>query len=95
MRGSLDAYHDTFVIALLFFAVHILSLAALLYRSRYVPRPLSIWLVLGTLGYFAYSLGNIALGVEVPLIAVAPGALAEVTLLLLMLLGRVNHERRH
>nr|WP_211370046.1 DUF4386 domain-containing protein [Nonomuraea turkmeniaca] len=44
---SLDAYHDGFTIALLFFAGHILLLGILLYRSRYVPRLLGVWLALG------------------------------------------------
>jgi hypothetical protein len=88
---ALDSYHDGFIIAMLFFAVHILLLGVLLFRSGYVRRALGVWLVLGSLPYFAYSLGNLTIpGVQVPLAVVAPGALAELTLALLLLFNRVR-----
>jgi hypothetical protein len=88
---SIDAYHDTFAIALTLFGVHILTLGYLLYKSGYVPRVLGAWLMSGAPSFFAYSFGNLAVpGVAVPLLVVAPVALAELTFLLLLLFNRVN-----
>jgi hypothetical protein len=85
---SLEAYDDGYTIALLFFGAHVALLGCLLYRSG--RKVLGGWLTLGSLCYFGYGFGNLAVpGVEVPLLVVAPVAIAEVALGLLLLLGRV------
>jgi hypothetical protein len=88
---SLDAYHDGFTIALLFFGAHILALGALLYKSRYVPRLLGAWLMVASIGFFVYSIGNLAVpNADVSMFVVVPSAFGEFALLLLLLLNRVN-----
>jgi Domain of unknown function (DUF4386) len=85
--ASLDAYDDGYAIALLFFGAHIALVGCLLYLAG--RRVLGGWLVIGSLGYFVYSFGNLAVpDAEVPLFVVAPVALGEVALALLLLLGR-------
>lgn len=92
---SLDMYHDGFTIALLFFGAHILALGALLYKSRYVPRLLGAWLMVASLGFFVYILGNLAVpNADVSMLLVAPSALGELALLLLLLFIRVNRQPR-
>jgi hypothetical protein len=89
---SLDAYAHGWVISLLFFGVHILLLGYLLYRSGYVPKVLGAWLaVVGSLGLFVYSLGELAVpGVETSLLLAAPSGVGELALCLLLLFNRVN-----
>ena len=88
---SLDAYDDTFTVALLLFSVHILTLGYLLYKSGYVPRVLGAWLMFGSLWFVVYSFGNLVVpGVEVSLLVVIPPALGELAWLLLLLFNRVN-----
>jgi hypothetical protein len=90
---SLQAYEDGFTLALLFFAVHILLLGILLHKAGY-PK-LGIWLGFGSLCYFGYSIGNLAVpGAEVPLIVVAPVAFAELALVVLLLLDRLDRLNR-
>jgi len=90
---SLDAYHDGFTVALLFFGAHILALGALIYRSRYAPRLLGAWLVVASVGFFVHSIGNLAVpDAGVSMLVVAPSALGELALLLLLLFNRVNRQ---
>ena len=54
--------HDIgYKLALVFFACSILIQGYLLYISRYVPRILSVLLIVASLTYFAYSLATVAL----------------------------------
>lgn len=56
--ASLDTFSAGFLLALVFFGVHLLALGPLLYRSRYVPRAFGVLLVAGGAGYIADSLAN-------------------------------------
>jgi hypothetical protein len=90
---SLDAYNDTFTVALLLFSAHILFLGYLLYTSGYAPRVLGAWLMFGSLWFVPYSVGNLVVpGVEVSLLVVIPPALGELAWLVLLLANRVNLE---
>jgi hypothetical protein len=89
---SLDAYHDGFIVALLFFGVHILLLGVLTYRSGYFPRILGTWLVFASLGFLIYSMGNLGTGLAVPLLVVAPSAAGELALSVLMLFTKASRQ---
>ena len=82
---SLDAYHDGFTVALFLFGAHILCLGLLLARTPAAPRVLGPWLMVASLGFFVYSLDNLATSTHVSLFVVAPSALGEFSLLLWLL----------
>jgi hypothetical protein len=79
---ALDANDFMLLVWGLFFALHLLLLGYLVYRSGFLPRVLGVLLVLASLGYFAESYGTIlspgasdVLGIVVVVLAV-PGELA-------------------
>jgi hypothetical protein len=79
---ALDANDFMLLVWGLFFALHLLLLGYLVYRSGFLPRILGVLLALASLGYFAESYGTIlspgasdALGIVVVVLAV-PGELA-------------------
>jgi len=55
---SFEAFDTGFLLALLFFGIHLIVLGYLLFTSRYVPPVIGILLVAGGIGYIADSLGN-------------------------------------
>jgi len=56
--ASLDTFSTGFLLALVFFGVHLLALGCLFYRSRYVPRVFGVLLVAAGVGYIADSLAS-------------------------------------
>jgi hypothetical protein len=56
--ASLDTFSAGFLLALVFFGVHLLALGCLFYRSRYVPRVFGMLLVAAGAGYIADSLAS-------------------------------------
>jgi hypothetical protein len=57
----LNAYEYVALIWALFFALHLLVLGYVVYKSGYVPRMLGIMLVVAALGYFIDSFGTVLL----------------------------------
>ena len=57
----LNAYDDVALIWALFFALHLLVLGYLVYKSGYFPRMLGIMLVVASSGYFIDSFGTVLL----------------------------------
>jgi hypothetical protein len=93
---ALDANEFMLLVWGLFFALHLLLLGYLVYRSGFLPRILGILLVVASLGYFAESYGTILspgasdlLGIVVVALAV-PGELA---FALWLLIKGVNEEK--
>jgi hypothetical protein len=56
--AALDTFDAGFLLALVFFGVHLVVLGVLLYRSRYVPRALSVLLIAAGIGYIVDSLAR-------------------------------------
>ena len=56
--SGLETFSAGFLLALLFFGVHLVLLGILLYRSRYVPRALGILLTAAGLGYIVHGLAS-------------------------------------
>lgn len=57
--ASLDTFSTGFLLALVFFGVHLVALGFLLYRSRYVPRAFGFLLVAAGVGYILDSLAHV------------------------------------
>ena len=57
--AALDSFGTGFLLALVFFGVHLALLGLLFYRSRYVPRLLGVLLVAAGIGYGADSLASL------------------------------------
>ena len=55
--APLEAYNTMFVISLGLFAIHLLLIGYLTYRSGFVPRILGILLAIAGLGYLADAIG--------------------------------------
>ncbi len=56
---AIDTFGTGFLVALVFFGVHLVVLGLLLYRSRYVPRAFGGLLVAAGVGYIADSLASL------------------------------------
>jgi hypothetical protein len=57
----LNLHHYGFVVAEIFWGLWLLPLALLVYRSRFLPRFLGVWLVLDGFAYLALSLTSVLL----------------------------------
>ncbi|HEX2361492.1 MAG TPA: DUF4386 domain-containing protein [Jiangellaceae bacterium] len=57
--SALDTFDTGFLLALIFFGIHLVALGLLLYRSRYVPRALGALLAAGGVGYIVDSLASL------------------------------------
>jgi hypothetical protein len=57
----LDLHHHGFVVAEIFWGLWLLPLALLVYRSRFLPRFLGVWLVIDGLAYVTLSLTSVML----------------------------------
>lgn len=94
--SSLDTFATGFLLALVFFGVHLLVLGVLLYRSRYVPRALGVLLVAGGAGYIADSLANLFVadyGGLASAVVLAPAAIGELGLAAWLLVKGVKVRR--
>ncbi|OLV18868.1 DUF4386 domain-containing protein [Deinococcus marmoris] len=58
-QTALETFSASFLLALVFFGLHLLFLGALLYRSGYFPRFLGVLLMFGGLGYILDSLARL------------------------------------
>ena len=92
----LNAYEGVALIWGTFFALHLLLLGVLVYRSGYFPRILGILLAISSLGYFIDSFGNFLFpqydALYAPLVVVA-AIVGELTFALWLLIKGVNVEQ--
>ncbi len=94
--SSLDTFSTGFLLALVFFGVHLAALGFLLYRSRYVPRMLGILVVAAGLGYILDSLATFFVpghGGLASAVLVAPAVVGELGLTAWLLVKGVNVRR--
>ena len=81
--SALATFNAGFLLALVFFGVHLLALGFLLYRSRYVPRALGVLLVAAGSGYIVDSLAHVFVadyGGLVRAVLLAPAVVGELGL---------------
>jgi hypothetical protein len=81
--------------AQIFWGVWLLPLAILIWRSRFLPRFLSVWLILNGLAYVAMSLAGLLMPRYVARISdiLFPALLAELVLMLWLIIRGVNMEK--
>jgi hypothetical protein len=94
--AALDTFSAGFLLALVLFGIHLVTLGALLYRSRYLPRVLGALLVAAGLGYVADSLAGLLLaghGGLVSAVLLTPAVVGEVGLTAWLLLRGVRGPR--
>ena len=94
--AALDTFSAGFLLALVLFGVHLLTLGCLLYRSRYLPRVLGVLLVAAGVGYIADSLAGLLLadhGGLVSAVLLAPAVVGELGLTAWLLLRGVTVPR--
>lgn len=91
--AALETFSAGFLVALVFFGVHLVLLGVLLYRSRYVPRVLGALLVAAGFGYVVDSLASLMVegyGGLVAAILLTPAVLGEIGLALWLLVRGVS-----
>jgi hypothetical protein len=91
--AALETFSAGFLVALVFFGVHLVLLGALFYRSRYVPRILGGLLVAAGIGYVVDSLASLMVdgyGGYVAALLLTPAVLGEVGLTLWLLVKGVT-----
>jgi hypothetical protein len=94
--AALDTFSAGFLLALVLFGVHLLTLGWLLYRSRYLPRVLGALLVAAGVGYVADSLAGLLLadhGGLVSAVLLTPAVVGELGLTAWLLLRGVTVPR--
>jgi hypothetical protein len=57
--SALDTRSTNFLLALMFFGVHRILLGLSLYRSRYEPEVMSLFLMAGSIGYIVHSFASL------------------------------------
>jgi len=88
----LNSFNNTWLIALIFFGLHLLILGYLIYKSEYIPKFLGILLIVASFGYLIDSFANFFLPnyadyKDILLIVVAvPGFIGELSFCLWLLL---------
>ena len=95
--ASLDAFNSGFVVALAFFGIHVAALGVLLYRTRYVPRILGVFVVIAGASYLVHSVANFFIADQIGLagpIGLAPAAIGEIGLTIWLLVKGVNVRSR-
>ncbi len=94
--AALETFSAGFLVALVFFGVHLVLLGVLLYRSRYVPRLLAVLLVAAGLGYAVDSLASLTVdsyGGALAAVLLTPAVVGEVGLTLWLLVKGVRAPR--
>jgi len=96
----LNAHKYGYYIGLVFFAFSCFVLGYLIFRSRYLPRILGVFLVIAACSYLVGSVGAILVPSYEPAIAnspfyVGPAVIAELSLCLWLLVRGVNVKRWH
>jgi ABC-type multidrug transport system permease subunit len=81
-----DAFNYTWLIGLVFFAIHLFVLGYLIFKSGYMPKFLGILLIIAAIGYLIDSLANFLLSNYSDyknlfmLIVIVPGIIGELSL---------------
>lgn len=91
--SSLDTFGVGFLVALVFFGVHLVALGFLLYRSRYLPRGFGVLLVAAGAGYITDSLATFLVaghGGLASAVLVAPAVVGELGLTVWLLVKGVK-----
>ncbi len=91
--AALETFSAGFLVALVFFGVHLVLLGVLLYRSRYVPRVFGALLVAAGFGYVVDSLASLLVegyGGLLAAVLLTPAVLGEIGLALWLLIKGVN-----
>jgi hypothetical protein len=94
--AALDTFNAGFLLALVLFGVHLLTLGSLLHRSRYVPRVFGALLVAAGVGYIADSLAGLFVadhGGLVSAVLLTPAVVGELGLTAWLLLRGVTVPR--
>ncbi|HZD72531.1 MAG TPA: DUF4386 domain-containing protein [Actinomycetota bacterium] len=94
--AALDTFSAGFLLALVLFGVHLLTLGYLLYRSRYLPRVLGALLVAAGVGYVVDSLAGLLVadhGGLVRVVLLTPAVAGELGLTAWLLLRGVRMPR--
>lgn len=94
--AALDTFSAGFLLALVLFGVHLLTLGSLLHRSRYVPRVFGALLVAAGVGYIADSLAGLFIadhGGLVSAVLLTPAVVGELGLTVWLLLRGVTAPR--
>jgi hypothetical protein len=94
--AALDTFSAGFLLALVLFGVHLLTLGSLLHRSRYVPRVFGALLVAAGVGYIADSLAGLFIaehGGLVSAVLLTPAVVGELGLTAWLLLRGVRVPR--
>jgi hypothetical protein len=95
---ALERFGDGFLIALVFFGLHLILLGVLLHRSGYVPKAFGILLVIGGIGYIADTIGTFFVpghGGLITAILIAPSFVGEIGLTLWLLVKGVRIPEPH
>lgn len=86
MLGAIEGFNGTGELGLALFGVHLALLAYLFYRSRYIPRFLSLLVAMAGVGYLVDSFGAVLLsGYSISIASFA--FIGEVLLILWLLFG--------
>ncbi|HSE10650.1 MAG TPA: DUF4386 domain-containing protein [Nocardioidaceae bacterium] len=95
--ASLETFSAGFLVALVFFGIHLVLLGVLFYRSRYIPRVLGGLLVAAGVGYVIDSLASLLVdgyGGYLAAVLLTPAVLGEVGLTLWLLIKGVSTTAR-
>ena len=95
--SSIDTFSTGFLLALVFFGIHLVTLGFVLYRSRYVPRALGLLVVAAGVGYLVDSLASLLLanyGGPVRAGLLAPALVGELGLMAWLLVKGVNVDQQ-
>ena len=91
--SGLETFSAGFLLALLFFGVHLVLLGILLYRSRYVPKALGVLLTAAGVGYLIHGLASFFAanyGANAATFLLTPAVLGELGLTLWLLVKGVS-----
>lgn len=92
----LNAFNYTWLIGLIFFALHLFFLGYLIFRSSYIPKILGVLLIVASLGYLTDSFANFLLPNYADyeeifmLVVIVPGVIGELSFTFWLLLKGVN-----
>lgn len=95
--AALETFSAGFLVALVFFGVHLVLLGILLHRSGYVPRVLALLLVAAGIGYLADSLASLLVdgyGGLASALLLTPAVVGELGLMLWLLVKGVSTPAR-
>jgi hypothetical protein len=93
----LDLHHQGYLMTQIFFGLWLLPMGYLVYRSGMIPRVIGVLLMVGCFGYLVDTFARFTapdLGAALSPFAVAPAAIAEVSMILWLLMKGVKAPQR-